>query len=126
MKLQYRWLMAFAQALGPAQIGQRANNRIIWLLQIRRRSLAAPTRRQFVSNIFNSNGVQVAVVVGSEIFDLKGNKLYKLRGVNIYRLSGELLGHLTHAGGSDKRLDRFTDRLFSRAATPLPPLSEPY
>ena len=79
-----------------------------------------------MSNIFNSNGVHVAVVVGSEIFDLKGNKLYKLRGTNIYRLSGELLGHLTHAGGSDKHLNRSTDRLFSRATTPLPPQGELY
>jgi hypothetical protein len=78
-----------------------------------------------VGNIFNSHGVHVAVLVGSDIFDLTGNKLFSLRGANIYRLSGELVGHLTHAGGSDKRLDRFTDRLFSRATTPLALQGEP-
>jgi hypothetical protein len=66
-------------------------------------------------NIFNSNGVHVAVVVGAEIFDLTGRKLYDLRGTRIYRPSGELIGHLSNTGGSDKRLDRSTDRLFSRA-----------
>jgi hypothetical protein len=44
--------------------------------------------------IFNSRGVQVAIVLGPTIFDLKGKKLYDLRGVNIYKLSGELVGHL--------------------------------
>ena len=63
-------------------------------------------------NIFNSEGIQVAVVHGHEIFDLSGNKLYDLKGVNIYRLSGELVGHLSDARGSERRLDRSTDRLF--------------
>jgi len=63
-------------------------------------------------NIFNSNGAHVGVVDGAAIFDLKGQKLYHLKGVNIYRLSGELVGHLNGTHGSDKRLDRFTDRLF--------------
>ncbi|MCK1512215.1 hypothetical protein IVB22_06450 [Bradyrhizobium sp. 190] len=63
-------------------------------------------------NIFNSNGTHVGVVDGAGIFDLKGQKLYQLRGINIYRLSGELVGHLNAAQGSDKRLDRSTDRLF--------------
>jgi hypothetical protein len=71
-------------------------------------------------NIFNSNGVHVAVVVGAEI-DLTGRKLYDLKGTRIYRPSGELIGHLSSTGGSDKRLDRSTDRLFSRATTPLSP-----
>jgi hypothetical protein len=39
-------------------------------------------------------------------------KLYTLKGVNIYRPSGELAGHLSGAKGSEKRLDRCTDRLF--------------
>jgi hypothetical protein len=39
-------------------------------------------------------------------------KLYLLKGANIYRLSGELIGHLNDARGSEKRLDRSTDRLF--------------
>ena len=45
-------------------------------------------------NIFNSQGVRVAIVLGPAIFDLKGKKLYDLRGINIYKLSGELVGHL--------------------------------
>jgi hypothetical protein len=57
-------------------------------------------------NIFNSNGAHVGVVDG------KGKKLYHLKGINIYRPSGELVGHLSGDQGSDKRLDRFTDRLF--------------
>jgi hypothetical protein len=63
-------------------------------------------------NIFNSQGVHVAVVHGPEIFDLTGKKLYNLKGVNIYRLSGELVGHLNDARGLEMRLDRPTDRLF--------------
>jgi len=63
-------------------------------------------------NIFNSEGIHVAVVSGHEIFDLTGKKLYDLKGANIYRLSGELVGHLSDARGSEKRLDRSTDRLF--------------
>jgi hypothetical protein len=63
-------------------------------------------------NIFNSNGAHVGVVEGAAIFDLKGRKLYNLKGTNIYRLSGELVGHLNGAQGSDKRLDRSTDKLF--------------
>jgi len=64
------------------------------------------------SNILNSNGTHVGVVNGAAIFDLKGQKLYNLKGINIYRLSGELVGHLSDAQGSEKRLDRSTDRLF--------------
>jgi hypothetical protein len=63
-------------------------------------------------NIFNSEGIHVAVVLGPNIFDLSGKKLYTLKGVNIYRPSGELVGHLNDARGSEKRLDRSTDRLF--------------
>ena len=36
-------------------------------------------------NIINSQGFHVAVVVGSEIFDLTGKKLYNLKGASIYR-----------------------------------------
>ena len=68
-------------------------------------------------NIFNSKGVLVGVVVGREIFDPAGNKLYDLKGVNIYRPSGELVGHLSDAKGSMKRLDRSTDRLFPASNT---------
>ena len=63
-------------------------------------------------NIFNSKGIHVGVVRGPDIFDLAGKKLYTLKGVNIYRPSGELVGHLSDARGSEKRLDRSTDRLF--------------
>ena len=63
-------------------------------------------------DILNSNGIRVAVVRGLDVFDLAGKKLYILKGGNIYRLSGELIGHLSDARGSEKRLDRSTDRLF--------------
>ena len=63
-------------------------------------------------NIFNSQGLHVAVVVDSEIFDLTGKKLYNLKGASIYRPSGELVGHMNDARGSDTRLARSTDRLF--------------
>lgn len=63
-------------------------------------------------NIFNSQGIHVGVVDGPTIFDLAGRKLYNLKGTNIYRLSGELVGHLSAAQGTEKRLDRSTDRLF--------------
>jgi sporulation protein YlmC with PRC-barrel domain len=63
-------------------------------------------------NIFNSDGIQVGVVHGPDILDLTGKKLYTLKGLNIYRPSGELVGHLSDARGSEKRLNRSTDRLF--------------
>jgi hypothetical protein len=66
-------------------------------------------------SIFNSKGVHVAMVSGSEIFDLTGKKLYDVKGVNIYRLSGELVGHLSDTRGTEKRLDRSSDRLFPGA-----------
>jgi hypothetical protein len=74
-------------------------------------------------SIFNSKGIHVAVVSGSEIFDLTGKKLYNIKGVNIYRPSGELVGHLNDAKGSDKRLDRSTDRLFP-SHSPFPSKAE--
>ena len=66
-------------------------------------------------NILNSNGIEVAVIRGTEIFDLKGRKLYQLRHANIYKLTGELVGHLNNAAGMTNRLDKSTDRLFSRS-----------
>ena len=63
-------------------------------------------------NILNSEGFHVGVVLGPDIFDLKGKKIYTLKGANIYRPSGELVGHLSDARGSEKRLDRSTDKLF--------------
>jgi hypothetical protein len=63
-------------------------------------------------DIVNSDGVHVAVVIDSAIFDLKGRKLYDLKGSRIYRLSGELVGHLDEAGGSLRRLDKSADSLF--------------
>ena len=56
--------------------------------------------------------MHVGVIVGREIFDLDGTKLYDFKEINIYRPSGELIGHLSDAGGSDKRLDKAADRLF--------------
>jgi hypothetical protein len=63
-------------------------------------------------NILNSEGIHVAVVIGPDIFDLTGKKLYKLMDGNIYRLSGKFLGHLNHVTGTQRHLDRSTDRLF--------------
>ena len=63
-------------------------------------------------NILNSEGIRVGVVLGPNIFDLTGKKLYTLKRVNIYRPSGELVGHLSDARGSEKRLDRSSDKLF--------------
>ena len=68
-------------------------------------------------NIFNSNGTCVGVVDGATIFSLNGQELYHLKGINIYRLSGELVGHLNATQGSDKRLDRSTDKLFSASVS---------
>jgi hypothetical protein len=61
-------------------------------------------------NIFNSQGVREAAVIGSSIFSPTGKKLYDLRGTKIYKLSGELVGHLANV--SERRLDRATDKLF--------------
>jgi hypothetical protein len=63
-------------------------------------------------NIFNSQGVKVAIVSGPAIFSLGGKKMYDLKGGNIYRLSGELVGHLANGNASDRRLDKGTDKLF--------------
>ena len=75
---------------------------------------AGPLHRRSVvrGNIFNSNGIHVAVVNGGDVFDLDGQKIYELKGINLYRPSGELVGHLNGAPGTEKRLDRSTDRLF--------------
>jgi hypothetical protein len=63
-------------------------------------------------NIFNSKGLHVAMVIGPAIFDCKGQRLYGLRGGNIYKLNGDLVGHLPNANGTEKHLDKTTDRLF--------------
>ncbi|THD76154.1 MAG: hypothetical protein E7813_00140 [Bradyrhizobium sp.] len=63
-------------------------------------------------NIFNTNGVLVAVVTGPAIFDCRGRKLYDLRGLNIYKLNGDLVGHLSDSKGAERHLDKATDRLF--------------
>jgi hypothetical protein len=65
-------------------------------------------------NIFNSEGIHVAVVRDSAIYDLGGVKLYVLKGTNLYKLSGELVGHLNNALRSGQRLDKSTDKLFPR------------
>jgi hypothetical protein len=88
--------------------------RFIWPLPSKKRSLLWGLNRWSVvnGNILNSEGIRVGVVLGPNIFDLTGKKLYTLKGVNIYRPSGELVGHLSDARGSEKRLDRSTDKLF--------------
>jgi hypothetical protein len=79
------------------------------------RVVTAMLRRIIVDgNIFSSQGVHVAIARGPAIYDLKGAKLYHLKGPNIYKLSGELVGHLNNVAGTEKRLDRSTDRLFPR------------
>ena len=70
-------------------------------------------RRSIVNgNIISSNGVHVGVVVGDEVFGLKGQKLYDLKGSNIYKLNGDMVGHLSNSRGTEKRLDKATDKLF--------------
>jgi coproporphyrinogen III oxidase len=88
--------------------------RSIWLLRAKSAAWLGrgSWRSIVVGNIFNSQGIHVAVVVGTEIFDLMGRKLYNLKGSNIYRPSGELVGHMNDTTGSDKRLAHSTDRLF--------------
>jgi coproporphyrinogen III oxidase len=88
--------------------------RFIWLLRAKSAAwLGRGSWRSIVAgNIFNSQGIHVAVVVGTEIFDLMGRKLYNLKGSNIYRPSGELVGHMNDTRGPDKRLAHSTDRLF--------------
>jgi hypothetical protein len=66
-------------------------------------------------NVFNSEGRHVAVVRDNSIFDLTGKEIYRLKGERIYKLSGELVGHL-NAAGSNMRLDKSSDRLFSKLA----------
>jgi hypothetical protein len=65
--------------------------------------------------ILNSKGARVGVVARNEIFGLKGQKLYDLKGSNIYKLNGDLVGHLSDAGGAEKRLDKAADKLFPSA-----------
>jgi hypothetical protein len=64
-------------------------------------------------NIFNSEGRPVAIVKDNSIFDFTGKELYRLKGEKIYRLTGEFVGHL-NATGSNMRLDKSSDRLFSK------------
>jgi hypothetical protein len=61
--------------------------------------------------VFNSEGQYVANIRVDEIYDLSGRKLYDLRGQKIYKPTGELVGHL-NSTGSDRRLDKSTDKLF--------------
>ena len=63
--------------------------------------------------IFSSEGQYVADIRKNEIYDLAGKKLYDLRGQKIYKLTGDLVGHLNAVTG-DRRLDKSTDRLFSK------------
>jgi hypothetical protein len=59
-------------------------------------------------NIFNGQGVHVAIVRGRSILSTRGAELYDLRGTNTYKLSGELVGHLANESASDRRLDKAT------------------
>jgi hypothetical protein len=94
------------QHLGAICLAVAAQQAQPWLL--------GPLDRTSVvnSNILNSEGAHVGVVVGQEVFGLKGQKLYDLKGSNIYKLNGDLVGHLSDARGAEKRLDKATDKLF--------------
>jgi hypothetical protein len=61
--------------------------------------------------ILSSEGQRVAEIRGQEIYDLSGKKLYDLRGQKIYKPTGEFVGRFNTLAG-DRRLDKFTDRLF--------------
>jgi hypothetical protein len=61
-------------------------------------------------NIFNSQGVHVALVRGSTIFSLSGQKLYDLRASTYTNCL--LIGHLANESVSDKHLDKAMDELF--------------
>jgi hypothetical protein len=63
--------------------------------------------------IFDSVGQYVAYIQANGIYDLAGKRLYDLRGQKVYKPTGELVGHLNTAAG-DRRLDKSTDRLFSK------------
>jgi hypothetical protein len=67
-------------------------------------------------NVFNSEGRHVAIVRADSILDLTGKEIYKLKGERIYKLTGELVGRL-NAAGSNMRLDKSGDRLFSAASS---------
>jgi hypothetical protein len=100
----------------PKFVAERSRIRVIFLAIAARLAQPLPGPRDkgsvMTGNIFNSKGIHVGMVDGLAIFDLAGRKLYNLKGTNIYRLSGELVGHLSAAQGTEKRLDRATDRLF--------------
>jgi hypothetical protein len=66
-------------------------------------------------NVFNSEGRHGAIVRDNSIFDLTGKEIYKVRGQKIYKLTGELAGHL-NAAGSNMRLYKSGDRLFSKSS----------
>ena len=63
--------------------------------------------------IFDSEGQYVAYIQASGIYDLEGKKVYDLKGQKIYKLTGELIGSFNTPAG-DRRLDKFTDRLFRK------------
>ena len=63
--------------------------------------------------IFDSDGQYVADIRANVIYDLAGKRLYDLRNQKIYEPTGELVGHLNSMSG-DRRLDKSTDRLFSK------------
>ena len=70
-------------------------------------------QRVMDGKVFNSEGQHVADIRVNEIYDLSGRKLYDLQGQKIYKPTGELVGHL-NSTGSNRRLDKSTDRLFPK------------
>ena len=64
--------------------------------------------------ILTSEGQYIAYIQAHQIYDLAGKKLYDLRGQKIYKPTGELVGNLNASTG-DRRLDKYTDRLFREA-----------
>jgi tricorn protease-like protein len=64
--------------------------------------------------IISSEGEYVAYIQANGIYDLAGKKLYDLKGQKIYKTTGELVGNLSMSTG-DRRLDKYTDRLFREA-----------
>jgi uncharacterized protein len=80
-----------------------------WVSPDGEESFGHPTPHPETAGVYGKSGT---VQDGAEVLDLDGQKIYELKGINLYRLSGELVGHLNSAHGSEKRLDRSTDRLF--------------
>ena len=102
---------AWPGAGGRLKIGKAGRNQPSKLLrETGRREFS--TADQLGAGNRSCQRIHVGVVNGPAIFDLTDKKVYDLKGTKIYRLSGELVGHLSASQGTEKRLDRSTDRLF--------------